>query len=377
MAEKKDYYEVLGVSRTATADEIKKTYRRLARKHHPDVNPGDDDARIKEINEAYEVLSDAEKRSMYDQFGHSAVNGGAGPGYGGFTVDFGGFGDIFDMFFGTGGRGAAREGSAVERGSDLRYDLELTLEEAATGVDKNIRLTRPESCETCHGSGAAPGSKPETCPMCHGAGQVRQQQQTFLGTQIRIAACPKCGGEGRIVTDPCKECGGQGRVRRTSEKPIHIPAGVDDGTRIRIPGEGEAGLRGGPPGDLYVITHVKPHKVFERRGNDLWREITVSFTQAALGATVKVGTLLGEESLNMAEGTQNGEVYTLRSMGMPDPRSNRKGDLNVVIKVKTPSRLSDGEKELLRRFAELRGENIEIHEDKGFFERVKDVLGGR
>jgi molecular chaperone DnaJ len=192
-----------------------------------------------------------------------------------------------------------------------------------------------------------------------------------------ISTCPRCGGEGRIISHPCSECGGQGRVKRTSEKMVHIPAGVDDGTRIRIPGEGEAGLRGGPPGDLYVITYVKPHEIFERRGNDIWCEVPVSFTQAALGATIKVRTLSGEENLNIAEGTQDGEVYTLRGMGMPDPRGRGKGDLNVVVKVQTPTRLSEEERALLRRFAELRGDNVEVHEEKGFFERVRDVLGGR
>jgi molecular chaperone DnaJ len=384
MADKRDYYEILGLSRTATQEEIKRAYRRLARKHHPDVNPGDKEAeaRFKEINEANEVLSDPQKREMYDRFGHDAVNGGGAPGgyggYGGFTVDMGGFGDIFDMFFGAGTRQTTRERTGPERGADLRYDLQLTLEEAATGVDKKIRLTRMESCQICHGTGAAEGSKPETCSTCHGTGQVRQQQQTFLGTQIRITTCPRCGGEGRIITNPCDECGGRGRVRRTSEKTIHVPAGVDDGSRIRIPGEGEAGMRGGPAGDLYVITYIKSHSIFERRGNDLWCEIPVSFTQASLGATIIVPMLVGEpEKLFIAEGTQYGEVYTLREKGMPDPHDRGKGNLNVVIKVQTPTKLSSEEKALLQQFAVLRGDDIEVHEEKGFFERVRDVLGGR
>jgi len=384
MAEKRDYYEVLEVSKTASTEEIKRSYRRLARQHHPDVNPGDKEAeeRFKEITEAYEVLSDPEKRAMYDRFGHSAVNGTPGGGYGGFTVDFGdfgGFGDIFDMFFGggTGSRYATRERTGPERGADLRYDIDLTLEEVSTGVERTIKLTRLETCDVCNGSGAAPGSQPETCPTCHGTGQVRQQQQTFLGTQIRITTCPRCGGEGRIITNPCNECGGRGRVRRTSERTVTIPAGVEDGMRVRVPNEGEAGLRGGPPGDLYIITHVKPHEIFERRGNDIWSETTITFPQAALGTVVKVRTLTGTEDLRIAEGTQHGEIYTLRGMGLPDLRGRGKGDLNVVVKVQTPTRLSEEEKNLLRQFAELRGETIEEQEGKGFFERVKDALGGR
>jgi molecular chaperone DnaJ len=383
MADKRDYYEVLGVSREAGADEIKKAYRRLARKHHPDVNPGNDEAedQFKEINEAYEVLSDAQKREMYDRFGHAGVNNGAGapggPGDFGFGVDFGGFGDIFDMFFGGGARQGQGGRPGPERGSDLRYDVELTLEEVATGVEKKVRYSRWEACGTCHGSGAAEGSRPETCPTCRGTGQVRQQQQTFLGTQIRIIACPRCHGEGRIVTDPCKDCGGAGRMKKTVERTVKIPAGVDDGTRIRIGGEGEAGLRGGPTGDLYVFTHVRPHDRFERRGNDIWCEVPVTFAQAALGATIKVKTLFEDADLHIAEGTQNDEVYTLREMGIPDARGRGKGNLNVIIRVQTPTRLNDEERELLKQFAELRGESVEIREEKGFFERVKDAFGGR
>ncbi len=381
MAEQRDYYEVLEVSRDATPEEIKRAYRRLARKHHPDVNSGDEkaEARFKEINEANEVLSDPQKRANYDRFGHAAVNGNGAPGgYGdfGFKVDFGGFGDIFDMFFGGAGP-TTRPQQVDTRGSDLRYDVQLTLEEVATGVDKTIRLTRLEACEVCKGSGAAEGSTTETCTVCQGSGQVRQRQQTFLGTQIVVGTCPRCEGRGTVITDPCKSCNGQGRTRRTSERTIHIPAGVDDGTRIRIPEEGEAGIRGGAPGDLFVVTYIKPHKAFERRGSDLWREISVSFTQAALGATIKVKTLTGEETLYVDKGTQTGDHYRLLEKGLPDPRGRRAGDLNVVVKVETPTKLSDKEKELLKQFAELRGEDVEIREEKGFFERVRDAFGGK
>ncbi|MBI2844296.1 MAG: molecular chaperone DnaJ [Armatimonadetes bacterium] len=375
MADKRDYYEILGVPSSASAEEIKRAYRRLARKHHPDVNQTDKEAeeKFKAINEAYEVLSDSRKRDLYDRFGHSGPNGG---GYGGYT-DFGGFGDIFDMFFGGGPRQATRERPAAERGNDLRYDLELTLDEAAAGVTRNIRLTRFETCGVCSGVGAAPGTRAETCPTCHGTGRVRQQQQTFLGVQIRVSTCPRCRGAGQVITNPCQECGGHGRVRCTSEREVNIPAGVDDGTRIRVPGEGDAGIRGGSPGDLYILVHLKPHEIFTRRGNDIWCEIPVTFAQAALGATIKVRTLMDEEYLHIAEGTQNDEVYTLRGKGMPDPRGRSQGDLNVIIKVQTPSRLTEEQKNLLRQFAELRGENLEVQAEKGFFERVKDAFGGR
>jgi molecular chaperone DnaJ len=379
MPDKRDYYEVLGVSKSSTTEDVKKAYRKLARKHHPDVNPGDGDAedRFKEVVEAYEVLADPQRREMYDRFGHAAVNGpsgGPGPGDFGFNVDFGGLGDIFDMFFGAGQGQRARQKPASERGSDLRYDIELTLEDAAVGVEKTIRISRNEACGTCKGTGAAAGSKAETCQTCHGTGQVRQQQQTFLGTQIRVTTCPKCNGEGRTISHPCHECSGQARVRKTVERTISIPAGVDHGTRIRIPNEGDAGLRGGPTGDLYVITHIKPHSTFERRGNDIWCEIPVTFTQAALGAAIKVKTLTGEETLNMAEGTQSGEVYTLRGKGMPDVRGRMSGDLNVVIKVKTPTKLNDEQKELLRKLSEIRKESLDPVDEKGFFERVKDIF---
>ncbi len=378
MAEKRDYYEVLGVSRNATTNDIKRAFRRLAREHHPDVNPGDRsaEARFKELNEAYQVLSDPEKRDVYDRYGHEGVDQSYGANFTGFG-DFGGFGDIFDMFFGGGGVGTGRRARpAAERGGDLRYDHEMTLEEAARGVEVTIPVTKLYQCEACSGSGAEPGSHPETCSMCHGTGQVRQQQQTILGAQIRITTCPKCHGEGQTVSTPCKACGGQGRQRRTVDKTVQIPAGVDTGTRIRIPGEGDAGLRGGPPGDLYIVIHVRKHDYFERRGNDLWCQIPISFALAALGTTVDVRTLDGTEKLHIAPGTQPGEVYTLRGRGMPDPSSGMVGDLNVLIKVETPTHLNDEQKTLLRQFAESRGEEVTDSRDKGLFQRMKDAFTG-
>ena len=376
MAKKHDYYEILGISRDATEKDIKTAYRRLARDHHPDVNPGDDTAehRFKDINEAYQVLSDSAKRQVYDRFGHEGLNqsfdanSAAG--------DFGGLGDIFDMLFGTGTRGTARGRRQAERGNDLRYDVEMTLEQAFEGMDTSFSITRMEACEACSNSGTDPESHPETCPACHGAGEVRHQQHTIFGTQIRITACPRCHGEGTTQSMPCRECGGQSRALRTSTKTVHIPAGVDTGTQIRMPGAGDAGIRGGPPGDLYIITHIRKHELFERKGNDLWYQIPISFVLAAMGGTIEVRTIDGMQNLHIAAGTQSGEVYTLRHKGMPDLNEGLVGDLNVVVKVQTPTHLSDEQKTLLTQFAASCGEEIPDSHDKGFFERMKDVFSG-
>jgi molecular chaperone DnaJ len=387
MAQKRDYYEVLGVSQDATANDIKQAYRRLARQHHPDVNPGDSEAeeRFKEIGEAYEVLSNPQKRAAYDQFGHAGVGAGGGGYEGGFDFSQGygggGLGDIFDMFFGSGGFGRQESTyerqPTAERGADLRYDLEMTLEEVATGLEKEIKVSRLETCELCDGSGAAPGSKPETCSVCHGAGQVRQQTQTFFGTSVRIGVCPRCHGEGKIISNPCGACGGQGRVRKASKKTVKIPAGVDNGTRIRMTGEGDAGVRGGPAGDLYIITFVREHEIFERRGNDIWAEVPVSFVQASLGATIEVPVLDGKDTISINDGTQTGDIYTLKGKGIPEIRGRGVGDEKVVIRVETPTHLNEEQKKLLEQFAKLRGEDVVPPKDKSIFERVKDVLGGR
>ncbi len=375
MVEKKDYYETLSVSRNAAPGQIKRAYRRLARECHPDVNAGDKEceARFKEINEAYQVLSDSEKREVYDRYGHAGFEGPRGADFGDFG-DFTGFGDIFDVFFGGGPRAGARTRPAAEQGNDLRYDVELTLEEAASGIDHTFQATRMEGCEACDGSGAEPGTHPETCSMCRGAGQVRQQQQTILGTQIRITTCPTCHGEGRTVGSPCKQCAGQGRTRKTVEKTVEIPAGVDTGMRVRMVGEGDAGLRGGPKGDLYVITHVRKHDFFERRDSDLWCEVTISISLAALGGVIDVRTIGESEELEVAPGTQSGEVYSLRGKGMPDPAGRRAGDLNVVLRVETPTKLDEEQKRLLEELAASRGEDIKQGSEKSFFQRVKDVF---
>lgn len=370
MASKRDYYEVIGVSRDCDQQEIKRAYRRLARECHPDVNPGDKDAeeRFKQVAEAYAVLSDESKRARYDRYGHEAP--------GGFGVDvdpfFGGFTDIFDVFdtLMSGGR---RRRSAVERGADLRHDITIEIEQAATGVAKAIEVVRLSVCEDCHGSGAAAGTSPETCYACGGAGQVRATREGFFGYTSTITTCPNCGGTGRQIPHPCPTCGGKGRERRKRKIEVNIPAGIDDGYRIRIPGQGDAGANGGPPGDLYVDLFVKPHPVFKRNQQDLYVEQEISFAQAALGDLVRVPTLDGPEELSIPAGTEAGATLTLRNRGMPSLRSNGRGHQYVVIKVVTPKKLSQRQRELLLEFAEARGENV-APQDKGPFDRVKDAF---
>ena len=379
MVTKRDYYEVLAVERGASAEDIKRAYRQLARKYHPDVNPGSKEAeeKFKEIAEAYEVLSDDQKRQMYDRFGHQGLNGG-GNGMGGGFEGFGGFGDIFDIFFNGAAGGAAQRGrGGAQRGADLRYDLEVTLEEAYTGVEKTVRIQRVETCETCSGSGAAPGTRPETCTACNGQGQVRHTQSTILGTFATAVPCTRCAGTGRIVKSPCATCGGQGRARKVRDFTINVRAGVDDGMRFQYQGEGESGAFGGPPGDLYVFFHVKDHPLFERQGRDLFTTVPISYTQAALGDEVAVPTVGGEKgTITIPEGTQTGSVFRLRGLGMPDVSGRgQNGDLHVAVKVDVPTRLSEEEKKLLRQLAVLRGEKP-AHEPKSIFDRVKEALVG-
>ncbi len=378
---KRDYYEVLGVERNASETEIKKAYRKLARQYHPDVNPGDKTAeeKFKEINEAYEVLSDPEKRARYDQFGHAGTDPNGFGGFGGFggAGDFAGFGDIFDMFFGGAGQ---RTNRGPQVGSDLRLDLVLTFEEAAFGVEKDIELPRLENCPTCEGTGAKPGTRPATCPKCQGTGQVRYTQKTMLGHFQTIKTCPECGGEGKVITTPCPQCHGKGKVRRTRKLHIKIPAGVDTGSRIRLAGEGEAGLRGGPPGDLYVYIEVKPHEIFERHGDDIYLEMPITFVQAALGDEIKVPTLEGKATLRIPEGTQTGTIFRLRGQGIPHLKGSGRGDQHVKVVVVTPTKLSEDQKKLLREFAKVSGEENyrpqEKGKEKGIFERLWDSLKG-
>ena len=373
MSAKRDFYQVLGVSRQASQEEIKKAFRRLARQYHPDVNKNPDaEARFKEINEAYEILSDPEKRSMYDRFGHAGPQAGFG-GYGDFS-GFGGIEDIFESFFGGMRTGsAARQGPM--RGSDLRYDLSIEFEEAVFGCEKEILVPRHESCPHCQGSGAEPGTQPIRCPQCNGTGEIRRQQQTILGSFIQVTTCPRCQGEREIVTTPCTECRGQRLIQVERTIAVKIPAGVDDGTRIRLAGEGEPGTRGGPPGNLYVVLSVKPHSHFRREQNNILLELDINVAQAALGDEVEVPTLDGRETLSIPAGTQTGETFRLRGKGVPYLRRNGRGDLVVVVHVLTPSRLTSRQKELFQELGQTLGREVVHQPEKGVFQKLKDVLG--
>jgi molecular chaperone DnaJ len=377
LAVKRDYYEVLGLSTSASPDEIKGAYRRLARQHHPDVNQGDSaaESRFKEINQAYEVLSNPEKRQRYDRFGHDGVNGtpgGADVGFGGFGV-----GDIFDMFFGGTTREAGPRGARLQRGADLRYDLEITLEEAAFGAERSVEIAKLESCTLCKGTGAKEGSKPETCSTCRGHGQVRSTQQTFLGSFSTVTTCPRCRGEGQTIQDPCSRCRGEGRERRSKTLSVKIPAGVETGARIRFTGEGEAGPSGGPSGDLYVVTIVRPHPVFERHGRDVACEVTISFAKAALGGKVEVPTLEGKEEIFLPEGTQPGDVFRLAAKGLPEVGRTGRGDQHVVVRVMTPTRLNERQRRALHEFAAASGEEVGESGDGSIFEKIRNIFQGR
>lgn len=372
---KRDYYEILGVARDASDEDIKKAYRRLARKYHPDVNKSADaEERFKEINEAYAVLSDPERRAKYDQFGHAAFEGGAGQGGAGGFGGFGGFedlGDLFsDLFFGGvfGGRPSQRP----RRGADIHYDLSITFEEAAFGLETTVEVPRTVTCERCHGNQAEPGTPIRTCPDCQGTGQVRYVQNTPLGQFATSRTCPRCRGEGKIVDTPCRECGGVGTVRRTSRLKVKIPAGIDEGQVVRLAGQGEAGYRGGPPGDLLIVVHVKPHEFFSRQGADVLCEVPISFVQAALGDEIEVPTLEGPVKLRIPEGTQSGRVMRLRGKGIQDVRGYGRGDQLVTLRVVTPTKLTARQKELLREFAKETGQDAPAG-NKGFFERMKDA----
>lgn len=380
---KRDYYEVLGVSKTATQDELKKAYRKLARKYHPDLNKDNAEAaeKFKECNEAYSVLSDEQKRAQYDQFGHAAFENGGMGGGGGFggAGGFGGFGgsgmeDIFDMFFGgQGGRGGRSSKAGPQRGADLRFDLEISFEEAAFGLEKEINLYRDEVCDHCHGEGAEPGSKVETCPECNGSGYVRFTQNTMFGQMVNERPCSRCKGEGKIISEPCKECRGKGTVKRNKKLKVKIPAGVDNGSRLRVSNEGEAGAKGGSSGDLYVYLYVKPHKFFERDGTTVLCEVPINIVQATLGADIKVPTLDGQVTMKIPEGTQPGKVMRIKGKGIPSLRNSSRGDQLVRIKVVVPTKLSDKQKDALRKFADISKDNINP-EEKSFMDKVKDFF---
>ncbi len=371
---KRDYYEVLGVPRNASADELKKSYRRLARKYHPDVNRETTaEERFKEINEAYEVLSDPEKRARYDRFGHAGVQGGAAgaDGFGGFGF---GFEDIFDSFFG-GGMRSRRSQNRPQRGQDLRYDLTISFREAIFGCEKELQVPRYEPCPTCHGSGAKPGTTPVRCSECHGSGEIRHVQRSIFGQFVNVSTCPRCNGSGEEIAMPCPDCAGQKRVRRTRTLSVRIPPGVDNGTQIRLSGEGELGARGGPAGNLYVFVAVKAHEFFVRRDNEIILELSINVAQAALGDQVKIPTLDGEEDLVIPAGTQSGTVIRLKARGVPYLRKAGRGDQLVVVTVETPKKLTAKQEQLFLELGETLGKEVIRPQERGFFDRVKDALG--
>jgi molecular chaperone DnaJ len=375
---KRDFYETLGVAKNASDEEIKKANRKLAMKFHPDRNPDSKQAedKFKEAKEAYEMLSDPQKREAYDRFGHAGVDpnmggaGGAGAGFSGGFSDA--FGDIFGDIFGGGGGGRQRGGPQVYRGADLRYNLDITLEQAANGFDTTIRVPSWDECDTCHGSGAKPGTSATTCGTCGGHGQVRMQQGFFSIQQT----CPKCHGSGKVIADPCSPCAGSGRVKRNKTLEVKIPAGIDDGMRIRSTGNGEPGMNGGPPGDLYVEIHIKQHAVFQRDGDDLHCEMPISFAKAALGGEIEVPTLSGKVSFSVPEGTQSGKTFRLRSKGVKGVRSGFPGDLFCHVVVETPIKLTDRQKDLLREFEQLTVEGGAKHspQSKSWMDKVKEFF---
>lgn len=371
-----DFYEMLGCQRTASPEDIKKAYRKLAMQHHPDRNQGNKDAekKFKELNHAYDILKDPDKRAAYDRFGAAAFEGGhgpGGPGMNGQGFDFGSvFGDIFDEMF-NGGRSGGRPGARGDmRGQDLRFNLEITLEQAYSGTDATVRVPSSVACETCHGSGAEAGSKPHQCPTCKGHGRLRAQQGFFTVERT----CHTCHGAGQVIDKPCKTCAGQGRVRREKTLKVNIPAGVEDGTRIRLNGEGEAGTRGGPAGDLYVFLSVRRHQMFEREGADVHCRVPISMVQATLGGNIEVPTLDGKAArINIPAGAQNGHQFRLRAKGMPIVRSTQRGDMYIEINVETPTNLTAKQKELLKEFEKAGKTSPEAD---GFFSKVKEMFGG-
>lgn len=369
----RDYYEVLGLSKGATDDDIKRAYRSLAKKYHPDLNPNDAEAeaKFKEANEAYEILSDAEKRSRYDRFGHAGVD----PQAGGYGQGFGGFGDIFEDIFDIFGGGFSRSGrrAGPTRGADLRYDLRLEFKEAVFGVEKEIQVRRMENCETCSGTGAKPGTGKETCSTCDGRGEVRYAQQTPFGQFVRTTTCDTCNGTGEIIKDKCNTCDGAGKQIKVRKIKVKVPGGVDNGSIISMRDEGEAGSYGGPNGDLYIYINVAEDPVFKRRGNNVYLTVPISFPEAALGAEIEIPTLEGITKYTIPEGTQTGTEFRLKGIGVPVVRGHGRGDLFVTVEVQVPTKLTDKQKEILRGFAAETGNHYK-ESKKGFFDKVKDAF---
>jgi molecular chaperone DnaJ len=369
---KRDYYEVLGVSRSASPDDIRKAYRKLAFQFHPDRNPDPGAAdQFKEATEAYEILSDGEKRSFYDRFGHVAAergfNGGAG-GFGGF-----GFEDIFESFFGA-ATGTSNRRSRVQRGADLRTDVTLTLEEAVFGCEKEISYPKHEICGTCSGRGVEPGSEPVACPRCAGTGEIRRAHQSIFGQMINVSMCDRCRGEGSLIQDPCRECRGQGMIRTEKTLRVSVPAGIDDNSQIRLSNEGEPGPRGGPPGHLYLHIHVQAHRFYRRQGNDLLVELPINIAQAALGDEVEIEALDGPIQVKIPSGTQSGRTIRVRNRGVPYLREQGRGDLQIRLKVTTPTDLTATQRDLLKKLAETFDGQVTPQENKGFFGKVKDLI---
>lgn len=374
---KRDYYEVLGVGKDASPDEIKKSYRKLARQYHPDVNKAADaEDKFKEVKEAYDVLSDDQKRAQYDRFGHVDPNQGMGGMGGGFQGDMGGFGDIFDMFFGGGGQ--RRNPNAPQRGSDLQYSVEIEFKEAVFGKEMDIQIPRTENCDRCNGSGAKKGTQPETCSTCRGTGQQEVVQNTAFGRIVNRRVCSTCQGQGKTIREKCGGCHGTGRVQKQRTIHLNIPAGVDDGAQLRVSGEGEAGKRGGPPGDLYVVIRVRAHEFFDRDDADIYCEVPLTFAQAALGDEIEIPTLTGKVKLKIPAGTQTGTYFRLRGKGVPRLRGYGQGDQHVKVVVVTPTKLNEEQKEALRQLGQLsQGQPYEQSgQNDSLFERMKKAFRG-
>ncbi len=372
----RDYYEVLGVPKNASNEDLKSAFRRLARQYHPDVNSAEDaEERFKEINEAYAVLSDTDRRAAYDRFGHAGVRGaGGGVDY---TVDFSDFADIFSDLFGFGGfgRSSRRSRNAPRRGADLQYRLEMTFEEAVFGIEKELEVTRDEVCGTCNGTGAEPGTSPVRCATCNGSGEVRQVRQTILGSMVQVATCQTCNGAGETIATPCGTCQGRGLERHTRKKVVAVPAGVDTGTQIRLAGEGQPGVNGGPNGNLYIAIQVKAHKFFRRRDNDVLLDLNINIAQATLGADVEIPTVDGKATLKIPSGTQPGKVLRMRGKGVPYLRGNGRGDQMVIVNVEIPIRLSGDQRQLFEDLANSLGSEVRPQE-RSFLDWIKDTLGG-
>jgi molecular chaperone DnaJ len=367
---KRDYYEVLGISKDSSPEEIKKAYRKMAREYHPDVNKAADaETKFKEAKAAYDVLSDDQKKAQYDRFGHVDPNQGMGGG----GDAGGGFGDLFDMFFGGGGQ--RRNPNAPQRGNDLQYTLTIEFKEAVFGKEIDIHIPRTESCDTCHGNGAKPGTKPETCSVCHGSGQQEVVQNTAFGRIVNRRVCSACNGQGVTIKEKCPTCHGSGKVKKQRTIHLNIPAGIDEGAQLRVSGEGEAGTRGGPAGDLYVVIRVKPHEFFDREGDDIYCEIPLTFTQAGLGDEIEIPTLTEKVKLKVPAGTQTETYFRLKGKGVPHLRGYGQGDQHVKVIVVTPTNLSDEQKELLREFSRQSGEHV-YEQNQSIFERMKKAILG-